>query len=92
MFWTKPTRRRRMDVRDIRLDDRETPRDLHWRRHPERQERVEASESSHTEYQPVRGLEAAARRWGTCAGCGEVGELIPDPLTPGCEWCDRCSE
>jgi hypothetical protein len=83
-----------MDLKAIHLDDREAPRALLWQRDPDRQERIEVREV----YQPpemavpVRGLEAVARRWGTCAGCGQVGQLIPDPLTPGCEWCEGCSE
>lgn len=83
-----------MDLRSIHLDDRETPRTLCWYRDPDRQERVEVWEADRTsrEAVPVRGLEAVARKWGTCAGCAIEGQLIPDPLTPGLEWCDRCSD
>jgi hypothetical protein len=86
-----------MDLRAIHLDDRATPRDLRWQRHPERHEVIQVHEwdtgypGSTGEWRTVQGLEGTARRWGTCAGCGTEGLLIADPLTPGCEWCDRCS-
>jgi hypothetical protein len=82
----------------IHTDDGGTPRDLRWRRDAQRQEVVfiqEAGQPLHpaTPFQVwtlVLGLEAGWRVWASCAGCGVMGDLLIDPITPGLQWCSAC--
>lgn len=80
----------------IHTDDMGTPRDLRWRREEGRQEIIEVREwdlgypGSTGEWTVVLGLEAGHRQFGSCAGCGLVGELLVDPITPGLLWCLGC--
>jgi hypothetical protein len=81
---------------DIHIEDRTTPRDLRWRRDGRHQEIVQVREwdlgypGSTGAWATVLGLEAGHRQWASCAGCGMVGELLVDPITPGLLWCGGC--